>query len=113
MDDRDRDLLQAIAGHARIALGYATEMGTGWDRDIKTIDAVSKRLEQVGELAKRLTPDALAVLEEIDWRGVKGMREILAHDDEDVDVAIVREAISVKLPRLVEGIERVLFVEGA
>jgi uncharacterized protein with HEPN domain len=108
LDDRDFDLLRSIAENAMVAVGYAAELGSSWDRDVKTVDAVSKRIEQVGELAKRLTPDALDRLGVIDWNGVKGMRDILAHDYADVDMRIVRRAIRQELPALVTAIESLL-----
>ena len=108
MDERDLDLLHSIAENARVAIAYAAELGSRWDRDMKTVDAVSKRIEQVGELAKRLTPDALDRLGVIDWNGVKGMRDILAHDYSDVDMRIVRRAIRKELPALVAAIESLL-----
>lgn len=113
LDDRDRDLLDAIAEHARRAIAYVHETGTAWQRHGMTVDAVSKRLEQLGELAKRLSPSALEAVGTVDWRSLKGMREILAHDYEDVDTTIVREVVEERLPPLIEAVERALFVEGA
>lgn len=113
MDDRDRDLLSAIAEQARVAIAYTHETGPEWQSHGMTIDAVSKRLEQLGELAKRLTPSALEAVGSVDWRSLKGMREILAHDYEDVDTAIVREAVEERLPRLIQAIEGALVGEEA
>ncbi|MBI4728441.1 MAG: hypothetical protein HY775_02935 [Acidobacteria bacterium] len=70
MDERDRDYLEAIAANARMALGYAREQGHGWLSDAKTVDAIGKRLEQVGELAKRVSPHALVAISGVDWRGL-------------------------------------------
>ncbi len=96
----DEQLFASMVRHATVALSYADEAGRNWHRDPKTVDAVCKRLEQIGELAKRVSPRALAARPQVDWRAVKGMREVLAHDYEEVDVDIVREVVDEHLPAL-------------
>lgn len=113
MDERDVDLLDMLARHARVAIGYAEEMGPRWAEDPKTVDAISKRIDQIGELAKRVHAEALASIEGVDWRGVKAFREILVHDYEDLDLGILSDVVTRKLPNLVEAVEQRLFVEGS
>jgi uncharacterized protein with HEPN domain len=45
---------------------------------------------------------------DVDWRGVKGIREVLAHDNEGVEVDVVTDAIATELPRLLHAIETIL-----
>ena len=49
------------------------------------LDAIAKRIEEIGELAKRLDPGCwprcpgvLARMPRVDWNGVKGMRSFIA-----------------------------------
>lgn len=112
MDDRDTDLLGAIATHARAAIRYAAEQGPRWTDDEKTVDAVTKRVEQAGELAKRVSPEALATMPAVDWRAAKAFREVLVHDYEDLDTAILSEVVEQRLPILVKAIERARSMKG-
>jgi len=61
------------------------------------VDAIARRLEEIGELAKRLSPVALQGMPGVDWRGVKGMREILAHDYLHAQVAIIESVVDEEL----------------
>jgi uncharacterized protein with HEPN domain len=72
------------------------------------LDAIAKRLEQVGELAKRLPMELLGCMPEVDWRGVKGIREVLVHEYEGVEVGVVTDAIATVLPGLLRAIETIL-----
>lgn len=108
MDERDRDYLEAIAANARMALGYAREQGHGWLSDAKTVDAIGKRLEQVGELAKRVSPHALVAISGVDWRGAKGIREVLVHAYGDLDLSVLADVVGSKLPGLLAAVEAAL-----
>ncbi len=112
MDDRDRELLAAMLESSRLASEYVGDQGSGWLEDGKTVDAVAKRLEQVGELAKRVGAETLAAIPGVEWRGVKGLREIMAHDDGRVDLEVLADTVANHLPGLVEGVERFLEREG-
>jgi uncharacterized protein with HEPN domain len=64
-----------------------------WTSDGMAVDAIAKRLEEIGELATRVTLETLARMPAVDWRGVKGMREILAHDYGQVQIAIIESVV--------------------
>ncbi len=72
------------------------------------LDAIAKRLEQIGELAKRLPPELLGRMPDVDWRGVKGIREVLVHEYQDVEVEVVTDAIARELPGLLLAVESLL-----
>lgn len=52
--------------------------GPNWPDDIKTIDAAAKRVEEVTEHLKRVTPEQQAAMPGISWKQAKGMRELMA-----------------------------------
>ena len=87
---------------------YTFRSGPDWSADDMAVDAISKRLEEIGELAKRLSPETLTDLSTVDWRGVKGMREVLVHDYDAVDVDLVRDILETELPELRSAIEAAL-----
>ncbi len=72
------------------------------------LDAIAKRIEEVGEIAKRISADTIAAMPEVDWRGVRGIRKILAHDDADVDADVLADVLANALPGLRAAAERML-----
>ncbi len=108
MTPRDREILASIAESIRRIDGYVDRAGSAWVEDDMALDAVAKRLEQIGELAKRLPAELLGRMPEVDWRGVKGIREVLVHEYEGVEVDVVTDAIATELPGLLDAIETIL-----
>ena len=67
------------------------------------IDSVSMNILQIGELAGRLSPEyVLASKEQIDWRAIRGMRNIIAHDYGAVDIDMVWDVAKNDIPVLAE-----------
>jgi uncharacterized protein with HEPN domain len=81
----------------RARRAYVARGGPGWAVDDMAVDAIARRLEEIGELAKRLSPVALQGMPGVDWRGAKGMREILAHDYLHAQVAIIESVVDEEL----------------
>lgn len=67
-----------------------------------------ERIEEIGEVAKRLTPETLATMPGVSWRGIKGMREVIAHDYEEVDVEVLAGVVRDNLPGLRAAVGRAL-----
>lgn len=68
--------------------------------DTKTIDAVIRNLEIIGEVAKNL-PDTVKVYsEDADWRKIAAFRNILAHEYFGVDSRIIWDVAQNKLEPL-------------
>ena len=100
MTPRDRASLERILLCIAAVDAYVARTGIGWPIDDMTVDAVAKRVEEIGEIAKRVSPATLATMPEVDWRGVRGIREVIAHDYEDVDVEVLAGVVRDDLPGL-------------
>jgi uncharacterized protein with HEPN domain len=72
--------------------------------DLKTQDAVIRKMEVIGEAAKRLSEGTITALPSIDWKGFKGFRDVLIHNYDRVDVAIVWKTLAEELPPLVVAV---------
>lgn len=67
-------------------------------KDSKTIDAVVRNLEVIGEAIKNI-PDAVRnKYLDIEWRKIAGLRDILIHEYFGIDADIIWDIIQNKLP---------------
>ncbi len=81
-------------------LQYTAEGRDAFFSDIKTQDAVVRNLEIIGEAAKRIPEQTRALYPAIQWRRIAGMRDVLIHQYEGVDLEKVWAAIENDMPAL-------------
>ncbi len=106
MPSRDANLIRHILNYCRKierTLSRCSGDFSVFSGDSDFIDSVSMNILQIGELAGRLSPDyVLSSREQIDWRAIRGMRNIIAHDYGSVDVDLVWEVAEKDIPVLIE-----------
>lgn len=68
--------------------------------DEKTIDAVIRNLEIIGEASKKIPKSIKSKNPEIPWDLMEGMRNILIHEYFGVKLDIIWKTIKEKLPQL-------------
>jgi uncharacterized protein with HEPN domain len=76
--------------------------------DRKTIDAVVRNIEIIGEAAGFVPPEVQAAHPAIPWTEMRGMRNVLIHRYNDVSVPIVWETIQRNLLPLVPLLRQIL-----
>ncbi len=67
-------------------------------------DAVIRNLEVVGEAAKQLSPETRDAMEDLDWRRIAGMRDVLIHNYMGVDLDEVWNVASREVPELRQAV---------
>ena len=104
------DYLEDILEYAEKAHRFLAETPTLDDlkEDERTLLAVVRALEVVGEAAKRIPKDFRDRYPRIPWRGMTGMRDKVIHEYFGVDAAVVWRTVREDLPPLRESIAQAL-----
>ena len=76
--------------------------------DRRTVDAVTRNLEIIGEAVKNLPEILTDQHPEIPWRAIAGFRDILAHSYFRTEDSIIWDAASIHNPALVTAAESLL-----
>ena len=78
------------------------------ERDAKTLDAILRNLEVIGEAAKNAPDRMREAHPDIPWRKMAGLRDILIHQYFGVDLDIVWDIVQNEVPKLAEALRRIL-----
>ncbi len=93
MSERIPDLLvQDIIDSCNKILEYTNTLSfDDFCKDGKTIDAVIRNFESIGEAANRLPDDFKERCDDIDWHRIRGFRNRIVHHYFGIDYSIVWE----------------------
>lgn len=109
MQPRDLSYLTDILQAARLVDEFIEGMSEAeFYRDIKCQSAVMRQIEVIGEATKRLSSSFRDIHPEVPWRSIAGMRDILIHAYDHVDLAEVWNTAKFALPDLVSQIETLI-----
>ncbi len=81
--------------------------------DQKSVDAVVRNLEIIGEAASRLPDEFKEKYSEIEWYKVVGLRHRIVHEYFGIDLEIIWQILQKDLPELRQKISRIMGDEGA
>ena len=68
--------------------------------DKKTIDAVIRNFEIIGEAAKKIPQQVKDKYPDLHWRGMAGMRDKLIHEYFGINIEIVWDTIIKEIPKI-------------
>jgi len=91
------DIISAIGKIERYSAGLSRE---GFLADEKTIDAVARNLEIIGEAARNVPDDFAAAHPEVPWQRIAGLRNRIVHDYFGLDLDIIWQILQADLPQL-------------
>jgi uncharacterized protein with HEPN domain len=99
------DIVESCGRIRRFVAGMTFE---AFAADERTCDAVIRNIEVIGEAAKNLPDDVIARAPEVEWRKIRGMRDILAHGYFGLDTKVVWSTATTKLDALERAVRGLL-----
>ncbi|OHB37591.1 MAG: hypothetical protein A3C38_07275 [Planctomycetes bacterium RIFCSPHIGHO2_02_FULL_50_42] len=105
---RDKEYLLDILEAARFAVSYTgNKTREEFLKDIQCQDAVIRRIEIIGEAARRVSVETRATLK-LPWSEMVGMRNLMIHEYDDIDMTTVWVTVRRDLPPLIYSLEEIL-----
>lgn len=74
-------------------------------------DAVIRRIEIMGEAARRISDETKTKYPDLPWQEMIGMRNVMIHEYDGLDIHLVWETVSVDVPALAGAIQKTLRLE--
>mgnify|MGYP001806521651 CR=1 FL=1 len=99
------DILNAIVEVDEFTVDMSFD---AFEEDRKTINAVIRSLEVLGEATKHIPASFRNKHPEIPWSKMAGMRDVLIHDYMGVDLMTVWKVAKERLPEIRPAIEKLL-----
>lgn len=76
--------------------------------DDKTIDAVVRNFEIIGEAANRIDPDFKDKNPEIEWKRIRGFRNRIVHNYFGIDYEIVWSIVETYLDEMIDRLDTII-----
>ncbi len=104
-----RDYLNDIIDAIKTAQEFTNQQNfEAFSQDKKTIFAITRALEIVGEAIKKIPVHLPKKYPSIPWKELAGMRDKLIHNYSGVNLSIVWETVSQELPPLLKEFDHIL-----
>ena len=101
-------LLEDILESAQKIIRYTNELNyEAFLSDDRTVDAVVRNFEIIGEAANRLDQEFKNAHQNIEWNRIRGFRNRIVHDYFGIDYRIVWTIIESYLGDLINALERI------
>jgi uncharacterized protein with HEPN domain len=97
-----REAIQRIEQYT-IGLSYGQFLADG-----KTQDAVIRNIEILGKAVKHPSAELIAAHADVKWKGIAGMRDKLVHDYFGLNLDILWDVVTTKLPPLRAQIDKII-----
>lgn len=98
-------MLEAIDLVERYSKGLDFEK---FSSDVEKQDAIVRRLQIIGEVSNRVSPEIKEQLPEVPWKKMLGMRNIIVHDYMYVDLEKVWNVVEKDLSELKQRLREAL-----
>ncbi len=113
MKGKDRIIIQKIIMYINDVENFIQNMNMKlFFEDKKTITACAFTVSQIGELSKEISEETQEKYKYIPWKSIKGMRNKIVHDYENVDLSVLWGTIKQSLPELNSELKDILEKES-
>jgi uncharacterized protein with HEPN domain len=104
-----RDYLQDILDAVNDIENFVDKMSyEEFNKDRKTLNAVVRSIEIIGEASKNIPENMKAKYVELPWKQMAGMRDKLIHAYFGLDVETLWKAVKENIPPLKKSIQKIL-----
>ena len=101
---RISDILESIARIQRHTRGFDFDK---FESDEKTIDAVIRNLEIIGEAARHVPREIQAQYSDLPWAEMQTMRNIVIHEYHGVNLKIIWQTVQEDLPSIISRLKQI------
>ena len=110
---RDAAYLRDVLRAAELVVQFTRSLPdrAALDHDLMCQSALMRQLEIMGEAPKRLSQSFRDAHSEVPWADIAGMRDVLIHGYDYVDLDIVWDTVQVGVPEVLAALR--LLVPGA
>ena len=102
-------MLEDILDSGQKILEYTKDLTfEEFQKDNKTIDAVTRNFEIIGEASNLLPDEIKEKYLEIDWYRIRGFRNRIVHDYFGIDLQIIWKITFEQIPSLISNIAHII-----
>ena len=109
MKNKDKIILEKILKYIKELYSFTDGYDSKkFEQDRKTINACVFNLSQIGELTSKLSEEVMKENREIEWRGLKALRNRIVHDYDGINLSMIWGFITTELTELEGQINNIL-----
>jgi uncharacterized protein with HEPN domain len=99
MNDKDLSIIRKLVAYAQDIGRFSAGLDFhDFMADKKTVSACAFIIGQMGEIAKNISEETQEIHPEIPWKSIRGMRNRIVHDYENVDFSVMWTTIRKDIP---------------
>jgi uncharacterized protein with HEPN domain len=112
VQDRLADIREAAFGvHKAVEALERAEASNTQEEAQLAFDALLYRLLVIGEAVKALPDEMLALQQDVPWREIARLRDLLAHHYYRVDAQVIRRTVEAPLDQLTAAVGQILAMD--
>ena len=99
------DMVEAVEKIIRYTAGYTQAL---FDADERTVDAVVRNFEIIGEAANHISEELKDEFPDLDWFKIRGFRNRIVHQYFGIDYGIIWQLIEFQIPKMGTQLKAIL-----